>query len=138
MRSAFIHPYFHRELFPSESRVTAEGRNHFMRSYECIFILDPSLDEQTVRDKAAKFSEVVTSRQGVVHNLDQWGKRKLAYAIKKRHEGFYTFMRFSGTTEILQELNRVFRFDEHVVRHMIVVEERPRQPEAPKAAPEGN
>ena len=108
-----------------------------MRSYECIYILDPSLDEQTVRDKATKFGEVVTSRQGVIQNLDQWGKRKLAYPIKKRFEGFYTFMRFSGTTEILQELNRVFRFDEQVIRHMIIVEERPKQTEAPKPAAEG-
>jgi len=109
-----------------------------MRSYECIYILDPSLDEQMVRDKAVKFSDIVTSRQGVIANLDQWGKRKLAYPIKKRFEGFYTFMRFSGTNEILQELNRVFRFDEHVIRHMIIVEEHPKRPEAPATAPQGN
>lgn len=108
-----------------------------MRSYECIYIVEPSLDEQAVRDKAVKFGEVITSRQGVIQNLDQWGKRKLAYPIKKRYEGFYTFVRFQGTTEILQELNRVFRFDEHVLRHMIIVEERPKQAEAPTVPAEG-
>ncbi len=107
-----------------------------MQSYECIYILDPTLDEQTVKDKAAKFGEVITSRKGVIASVDQWGKRKLAYPIKKRFEGFYTFVRFSGEPDILQELNRVFRFDEHVIRHLIVVEERPKPAEPPKAPAE--
>jgi small subunit ribosomal protein S6 len=104
-----------------------------MQSYECIYILDPTLDEQAVRDKAAKFGEVITSRTGVIQSVDFWGKRKLAYPIKKRFEGFYTFVRFSGGADILQELNRVFRFDEHIIRHLIVVEERPKPAEPPKA-----
>jgi small subunit ribosomal protein S6 len=107
-----------------------------MQSYECIYILDPTLDEQAVMDKAAKFGEIITSRQGVIGSVDQWGKRKLAYPIKKRFEGFYTFVRFTGGTDVLQELNRVFRFDEHVIRHFIVVEERPKPVEPPKAPAE--
>lgn len=96
-----------------------------MRTYECIYILDPSLDEQAVRDRASRYSEIVTSRAGEVKNLDHWGKRRLAYPIKKRVEGYYTFMRFAGGNEILRELNRVFGFDEAVLRHLIVVEEKP-------------
>jgi small subunit ribosomal protein S6 len=104
-----------------------------MRTYECIYILNPSLDEQTVNEKAARYGEIVTSRQGQVHTVDQWGKRRLAFPIKKQFEGYYTFMRFAGGNEILKELNRVFGFDEAVLRHMIVVEEKPRQPEPPRA-----
>jgi small subunit ribosomal protein S6 len=104
-----------------------------MRTYECIYILNPALDEQTVKDKAVRYSEIVTSRQGLVQALDQWGKRRLAFPIKKQFEGYYTFMRFGGTNEILKELNRVFGFDETVLRHMIVVEEKPRPAEPPRA-----
>jgi small subunit ribosomal protein S6 len=104
---------------------------------KCIYILNPSLDEQAVKDKAVKYGEIVTSRQGQVTSVEQWGKRRLAYPINKIFEGYYTFMRFTGDTEILKELGRVFRFDESVVRHLIVVEERPKQAEAPKPPAEG-
>lgn len=108
-----------------------------MRAYECIYILDPALDEQTVKDRAVKFSEIVTSRKGQVTSVDQWGKRKLAYPVKKIFEGYFTFMRFSGDTEILKELARIFRFDEAVLKHLIVVEERPKPADAGRVPAEG-
>jgi small subunit ribosomal protein S6 len=108
-----------------------------MRAYECIYILNPSLDEQAIKDKAVKYGEIVTTRQGQVTSVEQWGKRRLAYPINKIFEGYYTFMRFTGDTEILKELGRVFRFDESVVRHLIVVEEHPKKVEAPKPPAEG-
>jgi len=97
-----------------------------MRAYECIYIIDPSLDEQAVKEKAAKYSEIITSRRGQITIVDHWGKRRLAYPIKKLHDGHYTFIRFSGDSEILKELGRVFRFDDAVLRHLIVVEEHPK------------
>jgi small subunit ribosomal protein S6 len=103
-----------------------------MRAYECIYILNPSLDEQAVKEKAVKYSEIITARQGLVTSVDQWGKRKLAYPIDKIYEGCYTFIRFTGSGEVLKELDRVFRFDETVLRHSIVVEERPKPAEAAK------
>ena len=96
-----------------------------MRAYECVYILDPALEENTVKDKTERYSEIVTSRKGVIHNVDQWGKRRLAYPIKKLREGSYTLLKFSGNKEILDELNRVFRFDDAILRHMIVIDENP-------------
>jgi len=108
-----------------------------MRAYECIFILNPSLDEQAVKEKAVKYGEIVTTRQGQVTSVDQWGKRRLAFPINKVFEGYYTFMRFTGDGEILKELGRVFRFDDMVVRHLICVEERPKPAAAAKYPAEG-
>lgn len=108
-----------------------------MRPYECIYILNPSLDEQAIKEKAVKYGEIITARQGHVTSVDQWGKRKLAYPINKIYEGFYTFIRFTGTSEILKELDRLFRFDEAVLRHSIVVEERPKPAEPAKSPAEG-
>ena len=107
-----------------------------MRAYECIYILEPALDEQAVKEKATKYSDIITSRHGQITSVEQWGKRKLAYPIKKLYEGHYTFIRFTGDTEILKELGRVFRFDDAVLRHLIVVEEHPKQPDAGKAPAE--
>lgn len=100
-----------------------------MRAYECVYILDPSLEELAVKEKTDRFNEIVTSRNGKVHKVDLWGKRKLAYPIAKRFEGIYTLMKFSGDNDILAELNRIFRFDDAVLRHLIVIDENP-QPES--------
>jgi small subunit ribosomal protein S6 len=93
-----------------------------MRAYECVYILDPTLEELAVKEKRDRFCEIVTSRSGSVQRVDSWGKRKLAYPIKKRAEGVYTLMKFSGDNAILAELNRVFRFDDAVLRHLIVLD----------------
>lgn len=110
-----------------------------MRFYECVYILAPTLDESAVKEKADRTAEIITSRKGVVHAVDQWGKRRLAYPIKKSHEGIYTAVKFSGTNEILVELGRVFRYDDEVLRHLIVVDENPpseQSQEAPQSAAE--
>lgn len=107
-----------------------------MRAYECVYILDASLDESTVNEKAGRFGEIITSRGGEVHLVNQWGKRKLAYPIKKRFEGAYTLMKFTGDNDILAELNRVFRFDDAVLRHMIIVDAHPQPAETPASTSE--
>ncbi len=96
-----------------------------MRAYECVYILDPSLEEAAVRDKTEKFNEIIKSRKGTVHRVDNWGKRKLAYPINKKFEGIYNLVKFSGDNDILNELNRIFRFDEVVLRHLIVIDDKP-------------
>ncbi len=96
-----------------------------MRAYECVYIIDPALEEQAIKEKETKLRDIVTSRKGAVHKVDNWGKRRLAYPINKRQEGTYTVVKFSGDNEILAELNRVFRFDDGILRHMIVVDSDP-------------
>jgi small subunit ribosomal protein S6 len=96
-----------------------------MRAYECVYILDPSLEELAVKEKTEKFKEIVTSRGGAVRKVDLWGKRRLAYPIDKKFEGSYVLMCFDGDNDILIELNRVYRFDDMVLRHLIVIDENP-------------
>lgn len=94
-----------------------------MRKYETIFILDPSLDEEAVKAAEEKFKGVIENGGGVVENVDFWGKRKLAYEIKKINEGYYTLINFSADSELPKELDRVFRITDGVIRHIIVKEE---------------
>ncbi len=100
-----------------------------MRPYECVFILEPSMEELAVKEKTERFSEIITSRAGTVGEVVLWGKRKLAYPINKSQEGIYTILRFTGDNEILAELNRVFKFDDAVLRHMIVIDDNPPAPQ---------
>jgi small subunit ribosomal protein S6 len=70
-----------------------------------------------------KYTDIITSRGGTLSEIDNWGKRGLAYEIEDHREGFYHFYRFKGDTAILDELNRQLRIDENVIRHMIVRDE---------------
>ncbi|MBV4420019.1 30S ribosomal protein S6 [Clostridium tyrobutyricum] len=95
-----------------------------MRKYETIFILHPSLDEEACKANIEKFKGVIENGGGVVDNVDVWGKRKLAYEIKKVNEGYYTLINFSADPELPKELDRVFRITDGVVRHIIVNNEK--------------
>ncbi|WP_244834144.1 30S ribosomal protein S6 [Clostridium sp. BJN0001] len=91
-----------------------------MRKYETIFILNPSFDEETVKANVEKFKGVIENGGGTVDNIDAWGKRKLAYEIKKFNEGHYTLIEFTGNAELPKELDRIFRITDGVIRHIIV------------------
>lgn len=94
-----------------------------MRKYETIFILSPSFDEETVKANIEKFKGVIENGGGTVDNVDFWGKRKLAYEIKKVGEGFYTLFNFTASPELPRELDRIFRITDGVIRHIIVNEQ---------------
>ncbi|MFA9397475.1 MAG: 30S ribosomal protein S6 [Clostridiaceae bacterium] len=95
-----------------------------MRKYETIFILQPSLDEEAVNANIEKFKGIIETNGGVVDNVDFWGKRKLAYEIKKVNEGYYTLVNFSAEPDLPKELDRLFRISDAVIRHMIIVVEK--------------
>ena len=94
-----------------------------MRTYETIFILHPSLDEEAVKANIEKFKGVIENGGGTIENVDFWGKRKLAYEIAKVNEGFYTLINFEANTELPKELDRVFRITDGVIRHIVVKQE---------------
>lgn len=95
-----------------------------MGKYETIFILHPSLDEEGYKANVEKFKGVIENGGGVIENVDIWGKRKLAYEIKKVNEGYYTLMTFNADPTLPKELDRVFRITDTVVRHIIVKDEK--------------
>ncbi|AGK99567.1 30S ribosomal protein S6 [Clostridium pasteurianum] len=95
-----------------------------MRKYETLFILNPSLEEDTVKANVEKFKGVIENGGGTVDNIDSWGKRKLAYEIDKVNEGYYTLINFSADSELPKELDRIFRITDGVIRHLIVRDEK--------------
>lgn len=95
-----------------------------MRKYETIFIAHPSLDEEGVNALIARFKGVIENGGGTVANVDLWGKRRLAYEIKKVNEGTYVLMNFESETDLPKELDRIYRITDGVLRHIIVVLEK--------------
>ena len=92
-----------------------------MREYETVFIIDPSCDDSQVEQEVNNVKEIITAGDGKVVEAQSWGKRRLAYDIKKKKEGTYAFVRFGGEPSVLQELNRRLKLNELILRHLIVV-----------------
>ena len=91
-----------------------------MRKYETIFIAHPSLDEEGVNNLIERFKGVIENGGGTVANVDLWGKRRLAYEIKKVSEGTYVLMNFESDPALPKELARIYRITDGVLRHIIV------------------
>lgn len=91
-----------------------------MKKYETLFIIMPNLTEEEVKATIEKTRSVIEKGNGVIENVDEWGKRRLAYEINKINEGFYVLMNFNASTELPKELDRVFRISDNVLRHSII------------------
>ena len=88
-------------------------------NYEAMYILDPSLNEEAVAALVAKFKAVVEAN-GTVSEVDEWGKRKLAYAIDDEPEGFYALFNFSAAPEFPEEFYRIAGITDGVLRSLVV------------------
>lgn len=87
-----------------------------MRQYEMMVILDPEIDERVVQPTLEQYLTVVTSEQGTVDKLDVWGRRRLAYPIKKSNDGIYAVMNFTASSAAAKELERQLGLNESVLR----------------------
>jgi small subunit ribosomal protein S6 len=87
-----------------------------MRHYEIMIILDPSLEERTVQPSLDQFLKVVSGGGGKVDKVDIWGKRRLAYQIEKKSEGFYAVVDLMAEPTTVLELDRQLNLNEAVLR----------------------
>jgi len=94
-----------------------------MRLYEVVYILDPSLDEDTIAGKLEKFHELAISEGGEVAAVDHWGPRQLAYPIHGQNTGFYVVAQFTAAPEALPEFERILKLDEELMRYLLVLNE---------------
>ena len=91
-----------------------------MKAYELLFFVDPASNEETRAGVMKRIDVTITGNGGQVDNVDNWGKRKLAYEIDKLTEGDYTLVNFHADPTQIAELDRVLRINDAVKRHMIV------------------
>jgi small subunit ribosomal protein S6 len=91
-----------------------------VRNYECMIILEPTLEAEAIDNTIARFTDLVTKNAGKVEEVNKWGKRRLAYQIDHKTEGFYAVMNLQGENQTVKELDRVLKIADGVVRHMLV------------------
>jgi small subunit ribosomal protein S6 len=90
-----------------------------MRHYEIVFIVHPDQSEQ-VPAMIDRYKTIVASHNGIIHRLEDWGRRQLAYPIQKVHKAHYVLMNIECDQESLDELEHAFKFNDAVLRHLTV------------------
>ena len=90
-----------------------------MNKYETVFIINPSVEEAGVKELIEKFSNIINN-DGKVEDVQEIGKRKLAYEIKKNTEGYYVLINFEANPELIKELERNYRITDSVIKFIVV------------------
>ena len=91
-----------------------------MDVYEVMFIIIPELDEEQVENTISRFHTIIERTGGEPGDVNHWGRRKLAYEIDYRTDGYYVVMEFTVGERTLVELKRILRVSDDVLRHMVV------------------
>ena len=90
-----------------------------MRHYEVVFLVHPDQSEQ-VPAMVERYSAIVTDGKGAIHRTEDWGRRQLAYPINKIHKAHYVMLNIECDGETLAELENTFRFNDAVIRHLVI------------------
>ena len=91
-----------------------------MRHYEIVFLVHPDQSEQT-QSVLNKFSSIVTESEGIVHRLENIGKRKLAYPIQDQFKASYALMNVECNNEAIEEIKSSFKFNDSIIRELVLV-----------------
>jgi small subunit ribosomal protein S6 len=92
-----------------------------MRIYEIMFIVDPNAPDEVIDSIIGQVEGVVREAGGTVDKVDKWGKRKLAYRVRRREEGYYVVIRYSvARTEAVKEIERRLKVHEQVLKYLTV------------------
>lgn len=98
-----------------------------MNQYEVIIILDPALTEEGIDKEIDGLREVVAKKEGQVLEVQKWGKKRLAYEVKKRREGQYVLLKAAAAGNVVADLDRYFRITEVILKGTVVRAEEPRK-----------
>lgn len=91
-----------------------------MRTYEALYIVRPDIEDDEIQTVANGVESLVTSQGGAIVRSEIWGKRKLAYKVKKFPEGVYVLLRFQADAAFVSRLEQHFRLSEAIIRHLVV------------------
>ena len=87
-------------------------------NYEVVYILDPNLNEEATAAMVSKFQTLV-EQNGTLAEVNEWGKRRLAYPINFKNEGYYVLVNFTAAPEFPRELERNFEINENIMRYLV-------------------
>jgi len=91
-----------------------------MNKYESLYVIKPTVEEEGIKALVEKFSTLIQQEGGQVENVDEWGKRRLAYPIEDFKEGYYVLMNFSAESAVPQELERNFKITDDIIRYLTI------------------
>lgn len=91
-----------------------------MRTYEALYIVTPELDDDAIQTIAKETESLVEKNEGAIVRSEVWGKRKLAYTVKKHTEGAYILLRFQASPEFVRRLEGYFKLSEQIIRYLVV------------------
>jgi small subunit ribosomal protein S6 len=101
------------------ARVRREVGLH-MRPYEVMIILDAGLEEEAIRSAVDRATELIRSRGGNPGSIDRWGRRRFAYELKHKWEGYYVVLRAEAEPSVMSELDRSLFLADEVLRHKVI------------------
>lgn len=93
-----------------------------MSKYESIFIVNSDLEEEAIKSTVEKIKTLVEG-SAALDSIDEWGKRKLAYEVNKKNEGYFTLIEFTSDPEFPKELERIYRITDEVIKYLIIKKE---------------
>lgn len=105
------------------------------RHYETVCIVNPDIGEDAIKEVVTKATGVIEEKNGVEVDVDEWGRRRLAYPIQKKSEGHYVVFTYTSPPGASKELERTFKFNEDVLRYQTVALKQ-REAKAPEPTPE--
>ena len=94
-----------------------------MNQYEVLYVITPELDEEADKVVMDKFADIINANGGEIEKTEVWGKRRLAYPIDYKTEGYYVLVTFNANPELPRELERNMRNDERLMRYMVTRKE---------------
>lgn len=93
-----------------------------MNKYESVIIINPSLEEEGMKNLVTRFTDLINT-EGKVESVEEMGKKKLAYDVKKNKEGYYVLINFEAKPELIAELERNYRITDEVIKFIVVRKE---------------
>jgi small subunit ribosomal protein S6 len=106
----------------TKKKTAVEVKDTKSQDYELVYILKPELEEEGVESRIESISQYITSNNGVVTEVEKWGRKKLAYPISHFLEGYYVLARFKISPTRCQELEANLKISEDILRHLLVKE----------------
>lgn len=95
-----------------------------MNFYETVFVCSPLLNEEEIDELIEKIKSLITKENGQVMNVNKWGRKKLAYPIKRHREGYYIFIEFQASGDLIKKLENLYQVTDKIIRYLTVKKEK--------------
>jgi len=94
---------------------------HQPHSYETAFIVNAGLDDPQIEAVVEKVKDAIVKNGGTIQDVDHWGRKRFAYPLRKKNNGYYVICTFQGTGETVARLDRFYQLEENILRHLTIV-----------------